>query len=92
VPLNANEDDPAAYYRSTRAVIVGIDAYPGRDSGLAPLRFAVNDAAALRDILVSEFGYPPEHVLKAGRRFDSVAALGHALGAPGMGQARGLQW
>src|SRR5262245_50557234 len=47
-------------YRSSWAVIVGINAYPGGRSGLAPLDHAVNDARELRDLLQGEFGYAPE--------------------------------
>src|SRR3989339_924772 len=49
-------------YRARWAVIIGVDKYPGGESGLRPLLYAVNDARAVRDILREEFGYAPEHI------------------------------
>jgi len=56
-PLTAASD-----YRARWAVIVGIDAYPGGESGLKPLKYAVNDARELHDLLRAEFGYREANV------------------------------
>lgn len=50
------------YYRSTAAVLIGIDAYGREGSNLPPLQFAVNDARELRDLLRDEFGYVEDRV------------------------------
>jgi len=49
-------------YRANYAIIIGIDGYPGGESVLHPLRFAVNDARAVRDILREEFGYRDDRI------------------------------
>ncbi|MCA9128932.1 MAG: CHAT domain-containing protein [Planctomycetales bacterium] len=49
-------------YRRSWAVIIGIDKYPGGQSGLQPLEFAVNDAIEVRNVLRDEFGYTKECV------------------------------
>jgi WD40 repeat protein len=56
-PLSAASD-----YRARWAVIVGIDDYPGGESGLKPLQYAVNDARELHELLRTEFGYREPHV------------------------------
>ncbi len=49
-------------YRASWAVIVGIDEYEGGETDLPPLKFAVNDARAIRNLLRDEFGYTDDHV------------------------------
>jgi WD40 repeat protein/Tfp pilus assembly protein PilF len=67
------------------AVIVGIDRYPGGGSGLEPLRFAVNDARALRDVLRDDFGYAADRITFLTDRQATREGLGRALGA-GLGR------
>jgi peptidoglycan/xylan/chitin deacetylase (PgdA/CDA1 family)/uncharacterized caspase-like protein len=43
------------------AVVIGIDEY--KNSAWPTLRHAVNDASALKDALVSRFGYQPDHIV-----------------------------
>jgi len=49
-------------YRATWAVIIGIDQYPGEDSELEPLQFAVNDAREVWNVLRDEFGYAESRI------------------------------
>lgn len=51
---NASADRASA---GKRALLVGINAYPRN-----PLRGCLNDVAAMRDFLVSERGFAPEHI------------------------------
>lgn len=60
-------------YHDQWAVIIGIDTY--EDDSFRPLSFAVSDAQALRDLLVSEFGYPEQHVLLLKNRLASGLAI-----------------
>jgi len=53
---------PITDYRARWAVIIGIDAYGSDDAGLKPLKYAVNDARELRDLLYWEFGYDSDHI------------------------------
>jgi WD40 repeat protein/tetratricopeptide (TPR) repeat protein len=53
---------PLTGYRSTWAVIVGIDRYPGGEAKLPALQFAVNDAREVRNLLHDEFGYPEDQI------------------------------
>ncbi|MBP0622936.1 caspase family protein [Cupriavidus consociatus] len=46
------------HYTESRALIIGINAY----KNAAPLSYACNDAAEMRDILVDEFGFPAANV------------------------------
>lgn len=48
----------APIYRTSWALIVGINAY----ISLPPLSYAVNDARAIYKVLVHNFGFPPDHV------------------------------
>lgn len=49
-------------YSSSYALLIGIDRYPNT-SQKRYSDFAEKDAAALRDMLVSRYGFPPENVL-----------------------------
>jgi len=48
------------YYRESWAVIVGINDY----QNWPKLRYAVNDANAIEQILVAKFGFPSDHIRK----------------------------
>lgn len=61
-------------YARKFAVVVGINDYPCH-----PLQFAVNDATAVRDILVHEFGYEERHVLFLNNRAATRDAIIDAL-------------
>nr|WP_225937140.1 caspase family protein [Myxococcus sp. RHSTA-1-4] len=50
------------YYRTTWAVVVGVGNYY-TDINVPPLATALNDAEAMRRLLIEEFGYEPAHVL-----------------------------
>ena len=58
----AEEPEPEsglrAQYGSSWAVVIGINAY----QHLNPLTYAVNDAVAMRDLLVDTFGFPTQNV------------------------------
>jgi WD40 repeat protein len=66
-------------YRAKWAVIIGIDQYPGGQTQLDRLQFAVNDARAIRDILQEEFGFCRENIRHlhdtCARRADILDAL-----------------
>lgn len=47
-----------ARYRQSHAVVVGINRYVDD----APLKFAVNDARAVHDVLIGRYGFAPENV------------------------------
>lgn len=47
-----------AKYSASRALVIGINAY----QNVSPLSYACNDASAIRDLLVSEFGFPEGNV------------------------------
>lgn len=55
-PIEAARTD----YQNRWAVVIGIDDYA--DTSFSQLGFAVNDAQAVRDLLVSEFAFPEQHV------------------------------
>lgn len=52
---------PRTAYRSRWAVVIGIDNYT--DKSVAPLGFAIKDAQSIRNLLVSDFTFEPDHVL-----------------------------
>lgn len=66
-------------YRSTYAIIIGIDEYPGDQASLAPLMFAVNDAREVRALLRDEFGFADERVRYLIDREATLAAVRQAF-------------
>ena len=54
-------DEPRDRYNNAFAVVIGVENYDEK-AGLGQLAFAANDAKAIREILVSEFGYLPDNV------------------------------
>ncbi|MCH7725662.1 MAG: caspase family protein, partial [Planctomycetes bacterium] len=54
--------EPIVDYRAKWAVVIGIDQYPGGESGLQSLMFAVNDAREFRDLLRDEFGFAEKRI------------------------------
>jgi len=58
VPVNGQ---PRVVYSESYALVVGIDRYP-YNTAFPSLSFAVNDAEAMRDLLVNVYGFPPENV------------------------------
>ncbi len=59
-PGTAPSTTPAApLYAHSFALLIGINAY----QHVTPLRYAVNDVTALRDLLVEHFGFPAENVV-----------------------------
>lgn len=52
----------AKEYGATWAVVIGIDGYPGDDSGLQAILYAVNDAREVRDVLRDQFGYVEDRI------------------------------
>lgn len=46
------------HYAKSHALVIGINSY----ENVSPLSYAVNDATAVRDLLVSDFGFPAENV------------------------------
>lgn len=48
-------------YASKYALLIGVDSYE-LTSGFAPLNYAVNDAKALRNVLVERLGFPAKNV------------------------------
>jgi peptidoglycan/xylan/chitin deacetylase (PgdA/CDA1 family)/uncharacterized caspase-like protein/TolA-binding protein len=69
----------AHLYRESWAVVVGINAY----KSWPHLAYAVNDAQAVREILVRKYGFPPDHVTTLldgeATREKILAALGDNL-------------
>jgi peptidoglycan/xylan/chitin deacetylase (PgdA/CDA1 family) len=69
-------------YRESWAVIVGIDEY----EKWTKLRYAVNDAKAVRDMLVNKYGFKPENVFSLhnaeATRNNILSVLGDTLGNP----------
>jgi len=69
-------------YRESFAVVIGIDEY----AAWPKLRYAVNDARAIRDTLVEKYGFKPQNVTllanKDATRDNIIAALGTALADP----------
>lgn len=47
------------HYEVSRALVIGIDAY----KTASPLSYAVSDAVTIRDLLVSDFGFPESEVM-----------------------------
>lgn len=74
--------DDGSPYRNSWAVIVGIDDYPRWPK----LRYAVNDATAMRDLLIRKFGFRPDHIttlLNADATRERIlSALGDTLSNP----------
>ncbi|MCA9176881.1 MAG: caspase family protein [Planctomycetales bacterium] len=71
---NTNATHP---YRESFAIIVGIDDYT--DEALPPLKFAKNDAVAIQDILIKEFGYAETSTLLLTDESASRGAIESAL-------------
>lgn len=66
-------------YDRVFSIIVGIDEYSAEESDLDPLRFAVNDARELRDVLQQEFGFVSENCKFLTNKTATKAALIEAL-------------
>lgn len=47
------------HYANSHALVIGINSY----KHVSPLAYAVNDATAVRDLLVAELGFPSENVI-----------------------------
>ena len=54
------ESAPTSLYRESWAVVIGINDY----QNWPKLRYAVNDAQSIDDVLVNKFGFKPDHVRK----------------------------
>ena len=54
----APAERPAALYRESHAVVIGIDDY----KHWPKLSYAGNDARAVRELIVSRYGFKPDHV------------------------------
>ena len=71
-----------ALYRESWAVLIGIDDY----TKWPKLRYAVNDANGMRDILVRKFKFKPEHVFtlvnREATRENILSVLADKLGNP----------
>ena len=69
-------------YRESYAVVIGIDDY----ANWPKLRYAVNDAHSIRDVLVEKYGFKPQNVTtlanKEATRENILAALGGTLADP----------
>ena len=69
----------APLYRESWAVVVGVNAY----QNWPRLSYAVNDATAVRDLLVRKFGFAPDHIRTLldgdATRANILAALGDDL-------------
>ncbi len=70
----------ASFYRKSHAVVVGINDY----KSWPKLSYAVNDAKAVREVLVSKFLFPPENVTllldHEATRERILTALGDTMG------------
>lgn len=51
------------WYRAMFAIVIGVDQYDEPSTGWRDLRYAVNDAREVRDVLRDEFGYGEENIL-----------------------------
>ena len=75
-------DSPPVLYHESWAVIVGIDNY----SKWPKLRYAVNDANGIRETLLNEFHFKPDHVFtllnEEATREKIVSVLGDRLSNP----------
>ena len=60
VEISSVSDAPRKLYRESWAVIIGVNDY----QHWPKLRYAVNDANAIEETLVSRFGFQPNHVRK----------------------------
>src|SRR5262249_18324134 len=73
---------PASYYRESWAVVIGINDY----QSWPKLRYCVNDANSVEDVLISKFGFKKSNVIKLlnkeATREAIVAALGDKLSDP----------
>ena len=49
------------HYTNSRALVIGINQY----KNASPLSYAVSDAEELRDVLVSDLGFPKENILRS---------------------------
>jgi len=69
-------------YRESFAVVIGIDDY----ANWPKLRYAVNDAKAIRDVLVEKYGFKAQNVItltnQEATRENITAALGTTLADP----------
>ena len=72
----------SALYRESWAVIVGIDDY----EKWPKLRYAVNDAKAIRDVLIKKYDFKPDNVFSLhnaeATRNNILSVLGDTLGNP----------
>jgi peptidoglycan/xylan/chitin deacetylase (PgdA/CDA1 family)/tetratricopeptide (TPR) repeat protein len=60
VEISAVSDAPRKLYRQSWAVIIGVNDY----QNWPKLRYAVNDANAIEEVLVNRFGFEADHVRK----------------------------
>jgi peptidoglycan/xylan/chitin deacetylase (PgdA/CDA1 family)/uncharacterized caspase-like protein len=78
----AGSDPSPALYHESWAVIVGIDNY----SKWPRLRYAVNDAKGIREILLSKFHFKPDHIFtlldEEATREKILSVLGDRLSNP----------
>jgi len=86
-PQGAAESSPSAYespYRESWAAVIGIDDY----QSWPKLRYAVNDAQAVRDVLIQKYRFKPENVFalfdKDATREKILSLLGDKLANPDM--------
>ena len=63
-----------SYFSRNWALIIGIDKYQNAN----PLRYAVNDAKAVRDLIVNEFGFGAKNVIEL---YDEMATKDNILRA-----------
>lgn len=59
-PISAVSDAPRKLYRDSWAVIIGVNDY----QNWPKLRYAVNDANSIEEVLVNRFGFQHDHISK----------------------------
>ena len=78
----ADKPQAPTLYRESWAVVVGIDDY----SAWPKLRYAVNDASSMKDLLIRRYRFQPENVIflpnREATRQNILAALTDRLGDP----------
>ena len=85
-PITQNVVPPAdatpGLYHESWAVLIGIDNYPKWPK----LRYAVNDANGMKDVLLQKFGFKPDHVItllnEDATREKILSVLGDTLANP----------
>jgi len=81
-PPNVSSPEKLSLYRNKWAVVIGINKY----QHWPELKYAVNDAKGMRELLVNEFGFSPDRVItlfdEQATRSGIISALMEQLGDP----------